>query len=150
MLFLTRTPGVGGGQQAGGGGGRCRPSEAAQPAHRASAKGGGNGTLSGKKGVKDERGADELSPTTKIRHHDVPPTEWDGPAASPSKWHVGRSLEGSCPLSLGFHASERAAQHRLWAQCFQECLSAYSPGRSITGHKRNCASHRHKTQHLLA
>lgn len=63
--------------------------------------GGENETLSGNRGVKDERGADELSPTTKIRHHDVPPTEWDGPATSPSKWHVGRSLEGSCPLSLG-------------------------------------------------
>lgn len=92
--------------------GWCRPSEAAQPAHRASTKGGGNRTLSGKRGAKDEGGADELSPTTKIRH-DVPPTEWDGPATSSSKWHVGRSLERSCPLSLGVHASEGAAQPRL-------------------------------------
>ena len=42
---------------------------------------------SGEKGMEDEweRRADAPPPTTKITHHDGPPTEWEGPAESPSK-----------------------------------------------------------------
>lgn len=80
--------------------------------------------------------ADELPPTTKIRHHDVPPTEWDGPATSRGKWHGGRSLTGPCPepeISCLFY---RAAPPRLSAELFpaewfQECLSAHFPEHSV-------------------